>query len=720
MNRYIVIVLLCLASISVKGQEKTYIRVCDQKTRLPLEFVTISTGQNWLATTDSSGQAQFALSAGTYKITLRLTGYESTDTTIILPLTGLLTIGMEQKESELNEVTVVASARNAQAIESSPMKIEVIGAADLSEEASVKPGNIASILGDVSGVQIQQSSVASGNSNVRIQGLDGRYTQILRDGMPLYDGFSGSFGVLTTPPLDLRQIELIKGSASTLYGGGAIGGLINLISKKPAFQQQLDALINYSTLKEGNINIYAARRNKKVGYTLFAGYNSQQAIDVNGDGLSDLPSANSFIIHPKLFYYPSSNTTVSVGYSGTIDDRKGGDLTVLKNAADSVHKYYERNNTKRHTGEFLLEHTLKSNAKITLKGNLSWFTRDNTSNTFSIEGNQVSYYNEASVFIPIHKFELVAGINIVGDKYKTISPDSASLRSFDNFTAGIFAQGDLHLDDKTIIEGGIRLDNHNRYGAFLLPRIAVFRRFDDHWAARAGFGMGYKTPNPLVQQNIEYNVLELQPVNNTVKAEISYGYNAELNYKTKLGEHTSLFINQAFFLTLVNDPILFYSTGNGKINLANVTGNMTTKGSDSYAKLEVNSWELYLGYTYTDARNTYLTFNKYVPLTPKHRGAFILAKEIEGKWRMGIEGSYFGQQYRYDGTTTPSYFFLAAMVQRNVGKHLIIVINGENLLDYRMSRVESLYTGSISAPVFKPLWAPIDGRVINLSVRWHI
>src|ERR1700744_913759 len=118
------------------------------------------------------------------------------------------------------------------------MKVEVIGSEDMREENTIKPANIASILGDVSGVQIQQSSAVSGNTNVRIQGLNGQYTQILRDGMPLYDGFSGGFGILQIPPLDLKQVELIKGSASTLYGGGAIAGLINLISKRPTEEQE--------------------------------------------------------------------------------------------------------------------------------------------------------------------------------------------------------------------------------------------------------------------------------------------------------------------------------------------------------------------------------------------------------------------------------------------------------------------------------------------------
>jgi iron complex outermembrane receptor protein/outer membrane receptor for ferrienterochelin and colicins len=92
----------------------------------------------------------------------------------------------------------------------------VLGIEEMNDESTLKPGNIASIIGDMSGIQIQQSSAVSGNSNVRIQGLEGKYTQVLRDGMPLFEGYSGGFGILTIPPLDLRQVELIKGAASTL------------------------------------------------------------------------------------------------------------------------------------------------------------------------------------------------------------------------------------------------------------------------------------------------------------------------------------------------------------------------------------------------------------------------------------------------------------------------------------------------------------------------
>lgn len=720
MIRYLMIVFLCLVRTSAWCQERTNIHITDGKTGKPLEFVLVTSAGNWLATTDSAGAARLTLSAGTHRLLFVLTGYEKLDTLISVPVALPLRIALTQAEAELEEVTIVASTRTEQAIENSPLKVEVLGLEELGEEASIKPGNIASILGDVSGVQIQQSSATSGNSNVRIQGLDGRYTQILRDGMPLYDGFSGGFGILTVPPLDLQQVELIKGSASTLYGGGAIGGLINLISKRPKMEQELDALVNYSTLTEFNTNVYAAKRNKRLGYTLFAGYTRQGAVDVNKDGFSDVPDAQSIILHPRLFCYPTDKTMISAGYSGAFDDRKGGDMLVLNGKPDATHRFYEKNTSQRHTAEFIAEHTLKSSVKLTLKGNASNFIRETSSNTSTVNGEQLSYYSEISAYLPMRHHSLVAGVNVVGDNYTTTVPASALLKTYGNATVGAFAQHSLQLQEKTTIETGLRLDRHNRYGSFMLPRIAVFHRFSEHWASRAGFGMGYKTPNPLAPQNREYSVLDMLPLTDSVRPERSYGYNAEVNYKKDLGEHRSLFINQAFFLTRLTGPIVFEYDPLGRIRLVNSTYAIVSQGFDSYVKLALTGWELYLGYTITDARSTYPVANNFLRLTPRNRGAFVVAHEIGKQWRIGLEGSYTGSQYRYDRTWTPGYFFLAGMVQRNLGEHCIVVLNGENLLDYRMSRVEPLYTGSISAPTFKPLWAPIDGRVINLSVRWKL
>ena len=107
-----------------------------------------------------------------------------------------------------------------------------------------------------------------------------------------------------------------------------------------------------------------------------------------------------------------------------------------------------------------------------------------------------------------------------------------------------------------------------------------------------------------------------------------------------------------------------------------------------------------------------------MPLTPKNRFAFVVVHELGEQWRFGLEGSYTGTQFRDADTKTPGYMFIAGLVERKFGDALSIVLNCENLLDYRQSRHEALYSGSITNPLFKPLWAPIDGRVVNLSVRW--
>jgi outer membrane receptor for ferrienterochelin and colicins len=142
-----------------------------------------------------------------------------------------------------------------------------------------------------------------------------------------------------------------------------------------------------------------------------------------------------------------------------------------------------------------------------------------------------------------------------------------------------------------------------------------------------------------------------------------------------------------------------------------------SKGFDTYVQWDVNGWEIYAGYTFTIAERKYLQQNQFVPLTPKSRFATVLARELSEKFRFGVEGSYSGSQYRYNATKTPGYLFLAAMIGYNANSHISLVLNCENLLDYRQSKHEALYAGSISNPQFKPLWAPIDGRAVNFSIR---
>ena len=718
MKKVAFFLLLYVFSVATNGQAPFRAVVKDSASGEALAGVTVVSHRSGESRqTNDSGLVLFpSLPDGENSFTLTYSGAATKEVSFTLPDTALHLLYLAHEAEALDQV-VISTTRTEARMESSPLKVEVLGREEMDEENTIKPGNIASILGDVSGVQIQQSSPVSGNANVRIQGLEGRYTQILRDGMPLFEGFSGGFGILTIPPLDLRQIELVKGSASTLYGGGAIGGLVNLISKRPTASQEAILTLNQTTLKESNVNTYLSKRGNRFGYTFFGGITHQGAVDVNGDGLTDVSKQNTYIVHPRLFFYPSAKTTLITGYTGTLSTNTGGDLEVLRGVKNTQHQYFETNETRRHTGEAILEQNFSHGIRGTFKSSISQFDRSIETAAHFFHGTQLNYFSEASVFIPKATWNLVAGVNLTGDNFRKKPSDPAALTNFSNNTLGAFAQVTQHFGETTTLETGLRADHHQDYGTFVLPRVALFHRLNEAWGSRFGFGMGYKTPNALAPQNVEYAVQELQPIAPGVTAETSYGFNAEVNYRVHIGDDGSLFINQAFFLTRLQNPIVANEAASGNVFFSNASKSVVSKGSDTYAQLSVDEWEIYAGYTFTIAERKYLPQNQFVPLTPKNRFAFTLVKEIEEQWRFGLEGSATGRQHREDYSFTPGYVFLAAMVERKFGKHISLVLNGENLLDYRQSNVEPLFTGSLDNPNFNALWAPIDGRVLNLALR---
>lgn len=180
----------------VQAQHTFKAIVQDSLKHQPLRGVSV-TGNGLNGMTDAAGFIQFQnITADPVILSFSYTGYGLKQLLVHLADTATHIVLLTEQATALDEVTVVSSIRNNDPIENATIKVEVLGQAEMNEESTLKPGNIASILGDLSGVQIQQSSATSGNANIRIQGLNGKYTQTLRDGMPLFEGYSGGFGIL--------------------------------------------------------------------------------------------------------------------------------------------------------------------------------------------------------------------------------------------------------------------------------------------------------------------------------------------------------------------------------------------------------------------------------------------------------------------------------------------------------------------------------------------
>jgi outer membrane receptor for ferrienterochelin and colicins len=692
------------------------VTVMDSTTRSALAGATLlQKGTNNGAFSDQEGKIILNFkNPGEYLLALSFTGYKSLEMKVNVPQTDTSVIVYLAVDKNLLEEIVVTSVRTHSTIENIPTKVEVLGLEEVTEENGIKPGSIMSLLSDVAGIQMQQVSASSGNTYARIQGLNGRYTQILRDGLPLFGGMSGELSIMQIPPLDLKQIEIIKGCGSTLYGADAIGGIINLVSKNPSEKQDLSLTLNHSSLSESNMNFYASKRYKRFGYTLFAGETVQKHRDVNKDGLSDVPDVNSFVVHPKVFYYLSPRSTLSLNYSATADKRTGGETACFSNPGnDSL--YHIVNSSSRHSADIRWYYEFSENSNLTAKFSNSFLNEKIDTRHYSFNAQQDLYYSELSYFKSTRSSDWVAGINLNGDIFRNKEDGLPAIQDYSHSTAGFFIQNTWKLSEKFSAESGFREDHHSVYGNFHLPRLSLKYKFNEQFTGRINTGLGYKIPVSLSYLEPETELKNF--VKTYLKPERSRSVNADINFRMHYTSDLSIIFNQAFFYTDIRHPVVDSSETDNRTVLINADRSLSTGGLQTYMRLNYSNLEFYLGYVFTVVMQNYDSLHRTPYTTPKHQFSTTCFYDLSNELAVGIESTYLAGQLDQDYRKTKDYLLLAAMIRYSF-RNFDFVLNGENLLDFRQNRYEQIYDGTVSDPVFHKFWAPIDGRVINLSVKW--
>jgi outer membrane receptor for ferrienterochelin and colicins len=693
----------------------------DAETKQPLIGATATiAGTTIGATSDTSGLITLTqIANGKQLIRFNYMGYVSRQDTITFPLvqTQPVEILLQPTENELNEV-VVSATRSSRTIANIPTRVEVISGEELDEKSNMKPGDIRMVLAESTGIQTQQTSATSGNSSIRIQGLDGKYTQIIRDGFPLYSGFSGGLGLLQVAPLDLKQVEVIKGSSSTLYGGGAIAGLVNLVSKTPTDERQLNFLLNGTSARGLDASMFYAQKFKKIGATVYAAYNHGSAYDPSDIDLTAIPKYNRFTLNPKLFFYFNDNTTLTAGINATVENRIGGDLHYIEGNGDALHSYFEENKTGRYSTQAELVHKLDNATKLIFKNSVSYYDRTINLPDYRFSGEQTSTYTEANYIRNSEKSDWVLGVNFLTDNFNENRNSTFPLRSYANNTIGAFIQNTWNVSNTFTLESGIRGDYHNQYGFMFLPRLSGLWKINSHFSTRLGGGLGYKGPNVFTEdaERIQFrNVLPIDVAN--TRAERSYGANYDINYRTAIFDGKGSFsINQLFFYTRIEHPILLTPLPNGNLQYQQPNGDLNTKGLETNVKITYGGLKLFVGYTLADVKQHTNNIISNYTLVSKHRLNNVLMYEIDEKWKLGAEAYYFSPQRLNDGAVGKAYWTTGFMAER-IWKHISVFINFENLTDTRQTKFDTIYTGSISNPVFRDIYAPLDGFVVNGGIK---
>lgn len=715
---------VCMASAYAQNSLKLTVK--DKKDNTVLADATVLVkGTNIILKTATDGTANLSsIPNGPQTILIRNVGFEEYKLSLNFPLTQnkSFEVLMESAEDELEEV-IISSTRTSRSIQNTPTRVETIELEEIDEKSNMRPANVSMILHESTGIAVQQTSATSANASIRIQGLDGRYTQLLKDGYASFGNFASGLSILEIPPLDLAQVEIIKGPSSTLFGAGAIAGVVNFISRSPREKADLNFILNQSDVGQTNVGAFSMQRGAKIGYSLLALTNFQKAYDVDQDDFTELPKTKDFTIHPKLFIYPNDKTTIIIGNAFTKSDRTGGDIFVVNDGVDANHQYFETNNSTRNTSTLDFSYKTAEKDLLKVKTSFNYFKRGISIPAYVFNGVNYNSYTDLSYLKTLKNQSLIFGANAVYDKFSESNQQPLLKKDFTTRTAGAYAQHTWDVTENFKLESGLRIDFVNYYNtnykqneAFVLPRVSALYKFDEHWSSRIGGGLGYKTPTLFTEQTETFQYQNLLPLAN-VKAERSYGGTADINYKTNIGDDWLLSFNQMFFFTRINNSTILLQNNNGDFYFGNTKDAVRSLGFETNAKLIFHEYfKLFAGYTFTDAKANYLPVIQTIRLLPKSKLNLALLYEKESNFKMGLEGYFTDKQYLYNNQQTNAFWEFGFMAEKVFGK-ISVFINAENFTDTRQSRYKSVVNGSHLNPTFDDIWTHTEGRTFNGGIK---
>jgi len=739
LKAFITLILLS-STFSLVAQNEFRVRILDAADQKPLIGASVLLiNSNIGGICDPNGDLLLTnIPNGKQRLQFSYIGYKSLTIEFNFPIeqTGPFIAKLAADESDFDEIVIEATRAN-RIVANLPTRTEVL-TEEIDEAASMEPSKIAHLITHSTGIQVQTTAATSNGAVVRIQGLNGRYTQMLKDGFPLYGGFSGSLDVLQIPPLDLRQVEYIKGSASTLYGGGAIAGLINLLSKTPQKEETL-LHINFSHIGSKDFNAFSSKKFGKFGFTNLASLHMHSPYDPDKDGYSDIPDVVKFNFNPKLYYYANDKNEFLFGANISRENRKGGDMTLIENSNfDSTHFYLDNQESQRYTTQFRWKYQPSEQVTFTLKNSISQFDRsikiniDPFGNRAEFSGKQSNSFSEFNFNSNKDSSNLTLGVNMYTDQFKENELETSALRNQEYLTLGLFANFLWDIDDKWSIESGLRGDmasaksmiSSSNSETFLLPRLSALFKANDYLSFRLGGGMGYRMPTIFNEEAEVYGFQNISAIDfENMEAERSTGANFDFKYRTTFGrDEVLLTFNQMFFYNEIENPITLLSDSSANLYYSNALdlngnpGNLKSSGFESQIKLTIAKFTWFFGYTYTDAIFSFNTSERQLVLTPKHSIKGDLLFVEDDKWRIGWDYEYKSSQLLSSGRETRALFTTGIIVERTI-ENFVIFLNAENFTDTRQSNYESLKSGPFGTTQFTEIWAPMDGFFFNAGLK---
>jgi len=612
----------------------------------------------------------------------------------------------------VEEHVIVTATRTDSLLEDQPVRVEVIDREEIEEKALMTPGSVAMLIGETTGLRVQTTAPSLGSANVRIQGLRGRYSQLIADGLPLYGAKGDSLSLLQVPPLDLGQVEIIKGVASALYGTAALGGVINLVSRRPQ-QTEQQMLFNLTSQTGRDATLWLAGvPGNGWSWSLLGGYHGQGRSDLDHDGWSDLPSVERGTVRPRVFYDDGKGRTLLATAGVMFEDRAGGSMP--GHTAPDGAPFPEELDTGR-VDAGLVARWLTGNGLIAaVRGSFMRSSQDRTFGEAAEDERDLTWFSEASLQGAHGRQVWVVGGAIQQDRFR--SPTLPQF-DYDFWSPSLFAQDEISFGRKWALAISARGDAHSEYGLLAAPRVSLLSRPTPAWTIRVAAGTGAFAPTPFTEETEETGLSFLLPLRGLV-AERARTASADVTWRAGPFDVTA-----TGFGSTVSHPVLLRHVGDDQVQLVNMPEPTRTWGTELLGRYRRGPFMLMVTHAWTESTEIDPDegIRREVPLTPRNTASFDAMWEDRGHGRIGFEWYYVGQQHLDENPyrdRSPGYTLFGVLAERRFGPvHLFV--NSENLGNVRQTKFDPLVR-----PTREPgggwtvdAWAPLDGRVINGGVR---
>ncbi|MDC0214088.1 TonB-dependent receptor [Gammaproteobacteria bacterium] len=617
----------------------------------------------------------------------------------------------DAEEAEFEEV-IVQATRSGRRLLDGALRIEALSGEEVEEKLLMRPGNISMMLNETGGLRVQVTSPALGSANVRIHGMRGRYTQLLADGLPLYGGQASSLGLLQVPPSDLSQVEIIKGAASALYGGHALGGVINLVSKYPDSEPGGEVILNATTRNGQDISAYGETQLSSPLRTSFLGNISRQSPqDLDGDNWIDMPSYERIALRPRLFYENGGATRAFLTVGGMTENRQGG--TIPNGKVPSGDPFPQNQKTRRLDAGMKVSHSLNNRSKIEVRASSMRQDHDHRfGGRLEVDSHQTRLL-EFSVVRNSPSITLVGGAAYQVDQYRA---DMLPAFDYRYRVPALFGQIDYDLSDDIAIAASTRWDSHSQHGSQISPRISLLYR-PGNWTLRGSLGRGFYSPTPFVEETEAVGLFALTPLEDLEVEQAQTG-SVDLGYSTG-----SIEAGITFFASKIDGAITPIPTTYNRVRLVNLDNPTQTHGVEGLLRWREEPFSVTASYLFLDATEQLADteVRRQVPLTPKHSAGLVAMWEKHGQGRIGLEFYYTGEQSLPDNPyreKSKPYLHIGILGEINL-RNIRLFLNLENILNIRQTRIDPLLrrTRNPMGDWTVNAWAPLEGFIANAGVR---